>query len=93
MLNISTGMTKIITSDTTDPPVPKYFHYNWIVYWGTPIKEKVKVSVIAGNGILTPLEAAYLVENRLADFVAKGEIITVNTHRWSQQALTWINSR
>jgi len=78
MLNISTGMCNFIAGKTVDPPVPKYFHYNWIVYWSTLIKEQVKIPVIAGNGIRTYLEAEYLVENNLADFVSIGRGLLVD---------------
>jgi NADPH2 dehydrogenase len=72
LLNISTGMTNYIAGEITSVTVPKYFHYNSIVYRGTQIKEKVVVPVIVGDGIRTPLDAGYLVEHNLADFVAIG---------------------
>jgi NADPH2 dehydrogenase len=78
MLHISTGMTNFIESKTVELPVPKYFHYNWIVYGGTLIKEKLKVPVIVANGIRTPVEATYLVEQNLADFVAIGRGLLVD---------------
>lgn len=54
------------------PDVPSEFNYNWIVYAGTQIKKQVRIPVIVVNGIKTPLRAAYLIENGLADFVAIG---------------------
>jgi NADPH2 dehydrogenase len=84
ILHISTGMTTYIAGEVVDMPVPAYFHYNSVVYRGTLIKDKVKVPVIVVNGIRTPLEAAYLVENKLADFVAIGRGLLVDpewTHK------------
>jgi NADPH2 dehydrogenase len=78
MLHVSTGMTTYVAGEVADIPVPKYFHYNSIVYRGTLIKERVTVPVIVVNAIRTPLEAAYLVENKLADFVAIGRGLLVD---------------
>jgi NADPH2 dehydrogenase len=72
LLHISTGMTNYIAGEITSVTVPKYFHYNSIVYRGTQIKEKTTVPVIVGDGIRTPLDAGYLVEQNYADFVAIG---------------------
>jgi NADPH2 dehydrogenase len=78
MLHISTGMTHHIGGEIADINVPKYFHYNSIVYRGSQIKEKVKVPTIVVNGIRTPLDAAYLVEHNHADFVAVGRGLLVD---------------
>jgi len=79
MLHISTGVTHFIAGKVNvDVTVPAHFHYNSIVYRGTLIKEKVKVPVIVVNNIKTPLDAAYLVEQRYADFVAVGRALLVD---------------
>jgi len=52
--------------------VPTDFNYSWIVYGGTQIKKHVHVPVIVVNGIRTPEQAAYLVEQGLTDLVAVG---------------------
>jgi len=89
MLHISTGMTHFLAGETVDPPVPKYFHYNWIVYWGTLIKEKVKVPIIVGDGIRTPLDADYLVKNNCADFVAIGRGLLVDPE-WTDKGQKYL---
>jgi NADPH2 dehydrogenase len=72
MLQISTGISNLLAGEAINVTVPKYFHYNSIVYRGTQIKAKVKVPVIVVDGIKTPLDAAFLVEQKYADFVAVG---------------------
>ncbi len=72
ILQVSRGMTDFIAGEIVDIPVPKYFHFNSTVYRGTQIKETVKVPVIVVDGIRAPLDAAYLVEHKFADFVAIG---------------------
>lgn len=67
LLHVSAGI-----QGETIPETPKDFPYNWIVYMGTEIKKQVKIPVIVVNGIKTTSQAAYLVENNLADFVAIG---------------------
>ena len=69
LLHISTGLT-MPTGNM--PEVPDNFRYNWIVYGGTQIKKNVHIPTIVVNGIRTPEQASYLVENGLADFVAIG---------------------
>jgi 2,4-dienoyl-CoA reductase-like NADH-dependent reductase (Old Yellow Enzyme family) len=71
---------------SAQPPVPPDFPYNWIVYAGTQIKQNVGVPVIVVNGVRTPRQAAYLVENDLGDFVALGKSILANPN-WPRQAL------
>jgi NADPH2 dehydrogenase len=72
LLHISTGMTNFIGDGTDDTVVPKYFHFNSIVYRGSQIKKNVQVPVIVVNGIKTPLDAADLVDHNYADLVAVG---------------------
>ena len=54
---------------------------------GTQIKKHVSVPVIVVNGIRTPEQAACLVENKLADFVAVGRGMLVDPF-WAEKALT-----
>jgi NADPH2 dehydrogenase len=89
MLHISTGMTNFITGEIVDTVVPSYFHYNSIVYRGTLIKEKVKVPVIVVSGIKTPLDAAYLVEHKYADFVAVGRGLLVDPE-WANKGQKYL---
>jgi NADPH2 dehydrogenase len=55
------------------PRTPKDFLYNWIVYSGTVIKTHVNIPVIVVNDIKTEERAAWLIQNKLADFVALGK--------------------
>jgi NADPH2 dehydrogenase len=89
MLHISTGITNFLAGETLHPAVPPYFHYNWIVYGGTLVKEKVKVPVIVVNSIRTPLEATYLVEQGYADFVAVGRGLLVD-HEWANKGQKYL---
>jgi 2,4-dienoyl-CoA reductase-like NADH-dependent reductase (Old Yellow Enzyme family) len=89
MLHISTGMNNFLAGETVHPTVPPYFHYNWIVYGGTQIKEQVKVPVIVVNGIRTPVEATYLVQNNYADFVAIGRGLLVD-HEWANKGRQYL---
>jgi NADPH2 dehydrogenase len=89
ILHISTGMTSYIAGDIVDITVPKYFHYNSIVFRGSQIKEKVKVPVIVVNGIRTPLDAAYLVENNYADLVAIGRGLLVDPE-WANKGQKYL---
>ena len=89
MLHVSTGMTNFLRARPTHPIVPAYFHYNWIVYGGTLIKEKVKVPVIVVNGIRTPVEATYLIEHKYADFVAVGRGLLVD-HEWANKGQKYL---
>ncbi len=52
------------------PVVPGNFAYNGIVYSGTQIKKHVSIPVIVVNEIKTPQRASYLIEQKMADFVA-----------------------
>ncbi|NLJ41093.1 MAG: NADH:flavin oxidoreductase [Clostridiales bacterium] len=69
LLHVSKG---IQDPDNPLPQEPKGFPFNWIVYAGTEIRKNVSIPVIVVNGIRTPKQAALIVENRLADFVAIG---------------------
>jgi NADPH2 dehydrogenase len=89
LLHISTGMINFIAGEVVDITVPPYFHYNSIVYRGTQIKEHVRVPVIVVNGIRTPLEAAYLVEHNLADFVAVGRALLVDPE-WANKGQKYL---
>lgn len=52
------------------PKAPEGFPFNWIVYQGTEIRKHLNIPVIVVNGIRTPEQAEYLIENDMADFVA-----------------------
>jgi 2,4-dienoyl-CoA reductase-like NADH-dependent reductase (Old Yellow Enzyme family) len=78
LLHISTGMNNYLPGNIDEITIPAYFHYNSVVYTSTKIKEQVKVPVILGNGIKTPLDAAYLVEKNYADFVSVGRGLLVD---------------
>ncbi|MGE5633487.1 MAG: tRNA-dihydrouridine synthase [Caulobacteraceae bacterium] len=67
------------------PQPPEGFPNNWIVYMGTEIKKHVNIPVIVVNGIRTPENAAYLVENRTADFTAIGKGQMAD-HNWTKHA-------
>jgi 2,4-dienoyl-CoA reductase-like NADH-dependent reductase (Old Yellow Enzyme family) len=67
------------------PAVPEGFNYNWIVYGGTEIKKHVNVPVIVVNGIRTPEQAAYLIEQGLADFTAMGIGLLIDPE-WANKA-------
>jgi len=84
IIHISTG---IPYDDWTPPEVPKNFPLNWIVYSGIQIKKHVSIPVIVVNGIRTPEHAAWLVENKLADFTAVGRGILADPF-WAEKAIT-----
>jgi NADPH2 dehydrogenase len=54
------------------PSAKKDYPFNWIVYCGTEIKKKVNIPVIVVNGIRIPEQAEFILDNKLADFVAVG---------------------
>jgi NADPH2 dehydrogenase len=86
LLHVSTGMTTFLGMDTGEAPqVPEDFKYNWIVYGGTEIKKNVNIPVIVVNGIRTPEQASYLVENGLADFTALGKGLLIDPE-WANKA-------
>ncbi|MBN1188847.1 MAG: NADH:flavin oxidoreductase [Dehalococcoidales bacterium] len=89
LLQISTGMTHFMAGDIEDMDVPRYFHYNSIVYRGSKIKEKVEVPVILVDGIRTPLDADYLVKNKYADFVAIGRGLLVDPE-WANKGQKYL---
>jgi len=89
ILNISTGANHFLAEKSPEPAVPKYFHYNWVVYWGTLIKEKVGIPVIVGYGIRDPLEAGNLVENKQADFIAIGRGLLVDPE-WANKGQKYL---
>jgi 2,4-dienoyl-CoA reductase-like NADH-dependent reductase (Old Yellow Enzyme family) len=84
LLHVSTGFESPM-SGPGPYPVPQDFKYNWVVYGGTQIKQNVKIPVIAVNGIRTPEQAGYLIENNLADFAALGKGLLVNPE-WANEA-------
>jgi NADPH2 dehydrogenase len=86
LLHTSTGMSTMFTAGPETPfAVPPGFPNNWVVYGGTEIKKKVKAPVIVVNGIRTPEQAAYLVENNLTDFVALGKGLLIDAE-WANKA-------
>lgn len=80
ILNVSSG----ISSGKT-PEAPEGFPYHWIVYNGTEIKNHVNIPVIVVSHIRTPEQAAYLVDNGMADFVAIGRGQLAD-HNWTKHA-------
>ena len=84
LLHVSTGFEAPM-SGPGPYPVPQDFKYNWVVYGGTQIKKHVKIPVIVVNGIRTPEQAGYLIENNLADFAALGKGLLVNPD-WANEA-------
>jgi 2,4-dienoyl-CoA reductase-like NADH-dependent reductase (Old Yellow Enzyme family) len=81
ILHVSAGIT-----GENRPEAPKGFPYNWIVYMGTEIKKNVSIPVIVVNGIRTPKQAEYLIENNLADFVAVCKAQLAD-HNWANKAV------
>jgi NADPH2 dehydrogenase len=80
LLHVSAGI-----QGKTHPEAPEGFPNNWIVYMGTEIRKHVEIPVIVVNGIRTPKEAEYLVENDLADFVAVCKA-QLSDHNWANKA-------
>jgi len=62
------------------PRPPRDFDYNWIVYSGVTIKQKVKLPVMVVNEIKTPDRAAFLIESGQADFVSIGRPQLADPH-------------
>jgi NADPH2 dehydrogenase len=85
LLHISTGAEAPMTGPGPIP-VPSGFPFNWVVYGGTEIKKTINIPVIVVNGIRTPEQAGYLIENGLADFAALGKGLLVNPD-WANEAL------
>lgn len=83
LLHVSTGIS---SPDVPLIEVPKGFPFNWIVYCGTEIKKNVSIPVIVVNGIRTSDQAALIIENRLADFVAIGRGHLVDS-AWASKAM------
>ena len=83
LLHISSGIS---SPDIPLPETPKSFPFNWIVYCGTEIKKNVSIPVIVVNGIRTIDQAALIIENRLADFVAIGRGHLVDS-AWANKAM------
>lgn len=81
LLHVSAGI-----SSGELPKVPANFAYNWIVYVGTEIKKHVNIPVIVVNGIKTPEQASFLIENNFSDFTAIGKGMLVDSH-WTNKAL------
>ena len=82
LIHVSAG----ISSGET-PTVPEGFPNNWIVYMGTEIRKNVNVPVIVVNGINNPKQAAYLIENNLADFTAVGKAMLTDSE-WANKAMS-----
>jgi len=85
LLHVSTGLDTGPGVEQVPFPVPDGFSFNWVVYGGTEIKKKVKIPIIAVNGIRTPEQADYLIEKNLADLAAIGKGLLVNPD-WANQA-------
>lgn len=86
LLHISAGADSIIKPEKEGlPVVPEGFPCSRIVYSGTLIKKEVGIPVIVVNGIKTPQQAAYLIENGLADFTAIGKGQMVDPE-WANKA-------
>jgi NADPH2 dehydrogenase len=85
LLHVSTGVETPMTG-AGPYHVPQDFKFNWVVWGGTQIKKNVKIPVIVVNGIRTPEQAGYLVENNLADMAAIGKGLLVNPD-WANEAL------
>lgn len=73
LLDVSTG----ISSDEYKQKIkvkdfPKDFPLDWIIYLGVEIKKYVNIPVIGVYGIKKEIEASWLVENSMLDFVAVG---------------------
>lgn len=83
LLHVSAG---IESPDIPLPKPPRNFPFNWIVYCGTEIKKNVSIPVIVVNGIRTSSQAALIIENRLADFVAVGRGHLVDPN-WANKAI------
>ncbi len=80
-LHVSTGYINDIPADMViDESKP----YNWIAQLGIEIKKHVDVPVMCVNGIKTPEQAKYIIENDLADFVAIGKAQIVDTN-WANK--------
>lgn len=80
LLHISAGI-----SDETIPIVEPGFNYNWIVYCGTEINKVVTIPVIVVNGIRTTEQAQYILSNKLADFVAIGKAMLIDSN-WAKKS-------
>ena len=80
ILHVSAGF-----SDDTTPPVPDGFPYSWIAYCGIEIRKNVNIPVIVVNGIRTPKQASYLLDNNLADFAAVGRGLLTDPE-WANKA-------
>jgi NADPH2 dehydrogenase len=86
VLHVSSGMTTLTGMHADETPrVPEGFPYSWIIYGGTEIKKHVSVPIIVVNGIRTPEQASYLIENDLADFTAIGKGLLVDPE-WANKA-------
>ncbi len=83
LLHVSSG---IADPSIPIPEMPNGFPFNWIVYCGTEIKKSVSIPVIVVNGIRTLDQAALIIENRLADFVAIGRGHLVDS-AWANKAM------
>lgn len=89
LLHVSAGIT---SPNIPLPEPPKGFPFNWIVYCGTEIKKNVSIPVIVVNGIRTSDQAALIIENRLADFVAIGRGHLVDSD-WTHKAMNKLEAK
>ena len=88
LLNVSSGIT-----NGEHPSPPKDFSFTWIAYLGTELKKHVSMPVIAVNGIRTPEQASYLIENNLVDFAAIGRGLLADPEWVNKAQKQWdINS-
>lgn len=70
-----------------DPTVPKDFPCNTVVYYGTKLASLVSIPTILSNGIRTPAQAQYLIQNGLCDFVAIGRGFLADP-LWAQKVVS-----
>ncbi|MDR1559848.1 MAG: NADH:flavin oxidoreductase [Clostridiales bacterium] len=75
ILHISTGYKDYKPQDL-DYTENEY--YNWIVRSGIVIERNVHIPVIVVNGVRKPEQAAYIIEEGLADFVAAAKGLLVD---------------
>ncbi len=75
LLHVSAG----IAEEKDLPQPPESFPYNWILYTGVETKKALNIPVVVVNGIRTPQDGEFLVEQGLADFVAVGRGLLVDS--------------
>ncbi|WP_020618806.1 NADH:flavin oxidoreductase [Paenibacillus daejeonensis] len=67
------------------PELPTDFPYNWVIYGGSRIREKVTVPVIVVYEIRTPERADDIVKQGYGDFAAIGRELIVDAE-WARKA-------